>query len=69
MMLMIGACSKEPASETPASEPAPAVAETAAAQPFAVSVDRFADIEVLRYEVPGFDELSLREKKLAELRA
>ena len=65
MMLMIGACSKEPASETPASEPAPAVAETAAAQPFAVSVDRFADIEVLRYEVPGFDELSLREKKLA----
>ena len=30
-----------------------------------VHVDRFADIEVLRYEVPGFDELSLQEKKLA----
>ena len=27
-------------------------------------IDRFADIQVLRYEVPGFDELSLQEKKL-----
>jgi dipeptidyl-peptidase-3 len=27
-------------------------------------VDRFADIQVLRYEVPGFDGLSLQEKKL-----
>jgi dipeptidyl-peptidase-3 len=32
---------------------------------FNVHVDRFADVEVLRYEVPGFDELSLQEKKLA----
>jgi dipeptidyl-peptidase-3 len=28
------------------------------------SVDRFADIEVLRYEVPGFESLSLQQKKL-----
>ena len=27
-------------------------------------VDRFADVEVLRYKVPGFDELSLNQKKL-----
>lgn len=27
-------------------------------------VDRFADIEVLRYQVPGFEELSLNQKKL-----
>ncbi len=27
-------------------------------------VDRFDDIKVIRYEVPGFDELPLREKKL-----
>lgn len=27
-------------------------------------VDRFADIEVLRYKVPGFGELSLNQKKL-----
>ncbi len=28
------------------------------------TVDRFADIEVLRYTVPGFDSLSLNQKKL-----
>jgi len=28
-------------------------------------VDRFADIQILKYEVPGFEELSLQEKKLA----
>ena len=27
-------------------------------------VDRFADIEVLRYQVPGFDRLTLDQKKL-----
>ena len=27
-------------------------------------VDRFADIEVLRYQVPGFEQLSLDQKKL-----
>jgi len=30
-----------------------------------IQVDRFADVEVLHYLVPGFDELSLKEKKLA----
>ncbi|MGI9247679.1 MAG: dipeptidyl-peptidase 3 family protein [Woeseiaceae bacterium] len=32
---------------------------------FDFHVDRFADVEVLRYQVPGFDELTLQEKKLA----
>ncbi len=32
---------------------------------FHVEVDRFADVKILRYDVPGFDELSLQEKKLA----
>ncbi|HXK58889.1 MAG TPA: dihydrofolate reductase [Acidobacteriota bacterium] len=32
---------------------------------FKVVVDRFADIQILRYRVPGFDELSLEQKKLA----
>ena len=27
--------------------------------------DRFADIQVLRYQVPGFDELTLKQKQLA----
>ena len=30
---------------------------------FKVQVDRFADIEILRYQVPGFEDLSLRQKK------
>ena len=31
---------------------------------FNYHVDRFADIEVLRYQVPGFDKLTLKQKKL-----
>ncbi len=38
--------------------------DPAATPEFQVQADRFADIEVLRYKVPGFDELSLQEKKL-----
>ena len=30
---------------------------------FKVQVDRFADLEILRYQVPGFNDLSLRQKK------
>lgn len=32
---------------------------------FEYEADRFADIQVLRYQVPGFEQLSLRQKKLA----
>lgn len=32
---------------------------------FRVIADRFADIQVLRYRVPGFEELSRQQKKLA----
>ena len=32
--------------------------------PFEYSVDKFADIEVLRYRVPGFEDLSLKQKEL-----
>ena len=31
---------------------------------FTYSVDRFADIQVIRYKVPGFEDLTLRQKKL-----
>ncbi len=45
---------------------ATALSMTAMAQTsnFNYSVDRFADIEVLRYEVPGFENLSLQQKEL-----
>lgn len=32
---------------------------------FKTEAERFADIQVLRYEVPGFNELSLKQKELA----
>ncbi len=31
---------------------------------FKVQIDRFEDIQILRYQIPGFDELDLRQKKL-----
>ena len=37
---------------------------TPSAPEFNYNVDRFADIEVLRYKVPGFEDLSLNQKKL-----
>src|SRR5689334_13955441 len=40
-------------------------AEPAAAAPFEFKADRFADIQVLRYRVPGFEKLSLKQKQLA----
>ncbi len=40
-------------------------AEPAPAAPFVLEADRFADIQVLRYPVPGFDHLTLQQKKLA----
>jgi dipeptidyl-peptidase-3 len=39
--------------------------EDAVASEFEIQADRFADVQVLRYQVPGFDDLSLKEKKLA----
>jgi dipeptidyl-peptidase III len=38
---------------------------TAPSDTFQVAADRFADIQVLRYKVPGFDKLTLRQKELA----
>lgn len=40
-------------------------ATRAATATFNVEADRFADIQVLRYELPGFGELSLKQKQLA----
>ena len=45
------------------SAPVDTITETEAPT-YEVFVDRFADVEVLRYEVPGFNDLSLKQKKL-----
>ncbi len=42
----------------PSAHAAPAVA-------FNYEADRFADIQVLRYQVPGFEQLTLKQKQLA----
>lgn len=57
--LLLAACNQ---SQAPV-----AATDTQSASPhdFDVNVDRFADVEVLRYQVPGFAELPLQEKKLA----
>lgn len=39
-------------------------AEEVNAEPFNYVVDQFADMQILRYQVPGFDELSLKQKEL-----
>jgi len=33
-------------------------------QKFDYLVDQFADLKILRYQIPGFDEMTLKEKKL-----
>lgn len=43
----------------------PAVQAAAADSNFQFEADRFADIQILRYQVPGFENLPLSQKKLA----
>lgn len=38
--------------------------ETTEAESFEYSVEQFADLQILRYKVPGFETLSLEQKKL-----
>ena len=47
--------------------PAPAALAAAAEPEFVWEADRFADIRVLRYQIAGFDQLSLQQKKLLKL--
>ena len=64
--LFLVACGQDPA-PTEQVEPVvvkPVVTEPAPSSEIQVQVDRFADIQVLSYKVPGFDQLSLQEKKL-----
>jgi dipeptidyl-peptidase-3 len=53
-----GAPRPESAAAAPSDQPA------AASKPFQVEVERFADLRILRYQVPGFESLDLRTKEL-----
>ena len=41
------------------------VADNKSSEDFEYVMDRFADLQILKYRVPGFDELDLQKKKLA----
>ncbi|HHU41108.1 MAG TPA: dihydrofolate reductase, partial [Fermentimonas caenicola] len=57
-LLLLAACNgKKEAGSKPA-------ADDGIDSTFEYKVDRFADIEILRYPVPGFNSLSLKQKEL-----
>jgi dipeptidyl-peptidase III len=61
-ILLLVSCGQE---KTPPETAVSGTANETTKEAFQVQVDRFADVKILRYTVPGFEELSLREKKLA----
>ncbi len=69
LAVLLTACAEEApqtaATPEPAIEAASATDTQTPKSSKDIRVDRFADVELLRYEVPGFDELPLRQKKLA----
>lgn len=69
MVLLLVACGQDQAPvETPQQSTvvvAEVVTEPEAQDESGVQVDRFADVQILRFEVPGFDQLPLQQKKLA----
>ncbi|MGV3639259.1 MAG: dipeptidyl-peptidase 3 family protein [Adhaeribacter sp.] len=71
--LLLGGCAKSPATSTAASDAnaapvaeTPAVAQKPAApvDTFQYITDQFADLRIQRYQVPGFEELTPKQKEL-----
>ncbi|MDD2314903.1 MAG: dihydrofolate reductase [Proteiniphilum sp.] len=57
-LFLLAACNEGKKADTPAPE------NDGIDSTFQYKVDRFADIEILRYPVPGFNSLSLQQKEL-----
>lgn len=71
LALFLAACGGDAPPERAATAPAPNPAASAVsaelaaeAEQFVYEADRFADIRILRYQVPGFESLSLQQKTL-----
>jgi len=66
LALALLACKPEPSTQQPDDAPADTDDHSASAGEAESDwiVDQFADVQVLRYEVPGFDELDLQRKQL-----
>jgi dipeptidyl-peptidase-3 len=60
--LSLGACDKS--AEEPQTKIPPSPEKTIINTDFEWSTERFADTKIVRYQVPGFDELSLKQKEL-----
>jgi len=56
-LFLLAACNNGKKAETPA------LMDDGIDSTFQYKVDRFADIEILRYPVPGFNSLSLKQKE------
>ena len=66
-VLLCGCSDPEPLTAQPPLQPAgpaPDSSTEQAAEPFEFESERFADLRILRYQVPSFDELDLDTKKL-----
>lgn len=63
--LALAACQTPPPAESPDAAPADAPAvDGASADDFVWVTERFADAQILRYQVPGFEDLDLQRKQL-----
>ena len=61
LLPLLGLLACQPAPEQEATE---TVEETTTTEDFVWSPESFADKRIIRYQVPGFDQLSLDQKKL-----
>ncbi|MCK8521968.1 dipeptidyl peptidase 3 [Aquimarina sp. D1M17] len=60
MVVFAVACKNEPKTQEQVEEQA----ETAVEEKFDYVVEQFADLRILRYQIPGWDDLTLKEQKL-----
>ena len=57
MILLCGTAALHAACETPTGE--------TSAEKFKYTIDSFADLKVMRYQIPGWENLSLQQKEYA----
>jgi len=65
--LSLSACdkpAKEPSTSNTANTSTVSEAQSSNSEEFEWSPERFADIKIIRYQIPGFDELQLKQKEL-----
>src|SRR6476659_8700164 len=68
ILIVIAACNNNRTSTTTSGNESTQVTDTIAAtydSTFKVEAESFADVQLLRYQVPGFHQLTLPQKQLA----